>query len=237
MSRPLLDLPFTAWSYDRILRWRAENTPQRPFICFEDGAYQSYGELWQSVCQLAKGLANAGVQRGDCVALFATNSLPAVHVWLAINVLGATDAPINPAFRGQPLVHALNMLKASIVIADRQLLPVLQGVGSELTALSHIYYLDHPAAAADPLVASGGIAVASLSGLLDVVTGYEPAGAGFDSISSILMTSGTSGPSKGVMVPHAQAVLIAKNSVDGMRVMPASRPSDGWTASSCPGRR
>ncbi|QDM22705.1 AMP-binding protein [Tardiphaga sp. vice154] len=218
MSRPLLDLPFTSWSYDRILRWRAENTPDRPFICFEDGVYQSYGEIWQCVCDLAKGLANAGVQRGDRVAIFAGNGLTAVHVWLAINVLGATDAPINPAFRGQSLVHALNMLGVTIVIADRQLLPVLDGVASELTALSHIYFIEDPMAVTDPSTSIGSIAVAPLRELVDDASGYQPAGASFDNISSVLMTSGTSGPSKGVMVPHAQAILIARNSIDGMRV-------------------
>lgn len=220
MNSSLLDIPITEWSYDRVLKWRAETTPQRPFICFEDGAYQTYGELWQSVCRLANGLSHAGVKPGDRVAILATNSLTAVHAWLAINVLGAADGPINPAFRGQPLVHALTMLGASIVVADHALLPAIRDVESELPNLAQAFHIGDARNLRDT-PEFGRISVSPLQAVLTGDGSWSPAPVRFDQISSVLMTSGTSGPSKGVMVSHAQAILIARNSVEGMRVTDA----------------
>ncbi|MES2028258.1 MAG: AMP-binding protein [Pseudomonadota bacterium] len=220
MTPSYLDRPITDWTYDRLLQWRAQTTPDRPFICFEDGNYQTFGELSREVGGLAAGLSRAGVKSGDCVAILAGNSLTAIHAWLAINMVGATDAPINPAFRGQPLVHALNILGASMVIVDDELVPALREIEGDLTALAHavhfgdgvpqrctgssdrLKFWPYEAVACDP-------------------TDWEAPVITFDQISSVLMTSGTSGPSKGVMVPHAQAMLIARNSVDGLRVTDA----------------
>lgn len=217
MTSSFFDRPITDWTYDRMLRWRAGITPDQPFICFEDGRYQTFGEFSYQVDRLAAGLCRAGVKSGDRVAILAGNSLTALHTWLAINLVGATDAPINPAFRGQPLVHALNMLGAAMVIVESELLPALRDVEGDLTALTTAVHFD----STSPQRAVPGFARLALYPYEDIAC--DPAGwtapvTSFDQMSSVLMTSGTSGPSKGVMVPHAQAILIARNSVEGMRV-------------------
>jgi carnitine-CoA ligase len=215
MSLSPLDFALRDWSYDRILKWRAEHTPALPFLCFEGGDYQSYGELWSQASGLARGLSENGVRKGDRVAILAKNSLTAVHLWLAVNLLGATDGPINPAFRGQPLLHSLNMLGATIILVDNDLLHTLREIEPDLVSLKHVFsFGDDEAAGPD----FQRLTLAPLSTLRRAASRWQPPGASFNDISSILMTSGTSGPSKGVMVPQAQAILIARNSVVGMRV-------------------
>ncbi|MGY4471952.1 crotonobetaine/carnitine-CoA ligase [Bradyrhizobium sp. LB9.1b] len=221
MTPSFLDRPITDWTYDRLLRWCAETTPERPFICFEDGRYQTFGELWNEVRALACGLSQAGVKSGDRVAIFAGNSLTAVHAWLAINLLGATDAPINPAFRGQPLVHALNMLGASMVIAERDLLPALRDVERDLTVLTHVVHFGEESSSSRAVSDFDRLALSRYEAVVCEPAGWDAPAVSFDQISSVLMTSGTSGPSKGVMVPQAQAILVARNSVEGMRVTAA----------------
>lgn len=215
------EMPFSAnltdWTYERLLRWRATETPDRAFLSFQGDAYETYGEAWERVCALARGLATQGVQPGDRVATFAPNCRTAIHLWLALNLLGATDAPINPAFRGQPLAGVINMLDVSMIVAECGLLPVLRDIEDDIPRLSAIIHFGAGESSSDN-VNFNRISLAPLSPVNDTPEGWEPPGASFNHISSILMTSGTSGPSKGVMVPHAQAILIAQHSIGGMRV-------------------
>lgn len=215
------EMPFSAnltdWTYDRLLRWRATETPDRAFLSFQGDDYETYGETWERVCALAHGLAAQGVQPGDRVATFAPNCRMAIHLWLALNLLGATDAPINPAFRGQPLAGVINMLDVPLIVVERGLLPVLRDIEDDIPLLRRIVHFNAGESGADT-ASFRRLSLATLSPLCDAPEGWEPPGASFSDISSILMTSGTSGPSKGVMVPHAQAILIAQHSVSGMRV-------------------
>jgi len=217
MSKMRFSADVTDWTYDQLLRWRATETPDWAFLSFQGDTYETYGETWVRVCALARGLAAQGVKQGDRVATFAPNCRTAIHLWLALNLLGATDAPINPAFRGQPLANVINMLEVSMIVAERGLLPVLRDVEDNLPHLTDVVYFSAGRDSADNIRFSR-LVLAPLSPLMGPLDGWEPPGASFNHISSILMTSGTSGPSKGVMVPHAQAILIAQHSVGGMRV-------------------
>lgn len=217
MSKVLFSADLTDWTYDRLLRWRATETPDRAFLSFQGGVYETYGETWKRVCALARGLAAQGVKPGDRVATFAPNCRTAVHLWLALNLLGATDAPINPAFRGQPLAGVLNMLDVSMIVAECGLLPVLREIEDDLPPLGNVIHFSAAQGGAD-IVRFSCLTLAPLLSIDDALDGWGPPGALFNHISSILMTSGTSGPSKGVMVPHAQALLVAQHSVSGMRI-------------------
>jgi len=219
MTPSFLDRPITDWTYDRLLRWRAQVTPDRPFLCFEGGSYQTFAELWDDVSRLAAGLSRAGVRQGDRVAIFAGNGLIAVHAWLAINLVGATDAPINPAFRGQPLVHALNMLGATMAIVEDELLPALRDIEHDLTTLNQVVHFGELEPPEGAVAGFNRLALAPYGSIAGGEEDWDAPVTTFDQLSSVLMTSGTSGPSKGVMVPHAQAILIARNSVEGMRVV------------------
>ena len=217
MSQTLFSADLTDWTYDRLLRWRATETPDRAFLSFQGDAYETYGETWERVFALARGLKAQGVKPGDRVATFAPNCRVAIHLWLALNLLGATDAPINPAFRGQPLAGVINMLDVSMIVAECGLLPVLRDIEDDLPRLSDVICFSAEQASADA-VQFKRLRLTQLSPVDDAPDGWQPPGAAFNHISSILMTSGTSGPSKGVMVPHAQAILIAQHSVSGMQV-------------------
>jgi acyl-CoA synthetase (AMP-forming)/AMP-acid ligase II len=73
--------------------------PSAPaFIVPEDGSVLTYGQLAARVETLAGRLAGAGVSRGDRVALALPNGPDFVLLLLAITVLGAAAAPLNPAY-------------------------------------------------------------------------------------------------------------------------------------------
>lgn len=216
MRSSYLDFAPHEWSLDRVLEWRAGLTPGAPFLHFAGRPALSFAAAWEGALDIAWFLHQAGIRRGDRVASFAGNSDLAVLIWFGIDLLGVIDAPINPAFTGKPLEHVINLVAAETLIAEAALLPVLAQNAETMPVLSRIYA--HGAEGELPREIAGKpvLAFAPQPGLRPA--DWRPPGAAHNDLCSILFTSGTTGPSKGVMVTHAQAFLTARQSVEGMRI-------------------
>lgn len=76
----------------------ARTRPEAPALFQSDQPAQSYAELWEDASHLAGALQEAGVGRGDQVAIWATRSAPVVAAALAAMSLGAAYLPIDPTY-------------------------------------------------------------------------------------------------------------------------------------------
>ncbi|MGH9088364.1 MAG: amino acid adenylation domain-containing protein [Acidimicrobiales bacterium] len=63
-----------------------------------DGSTLTYAELWDAAARVAGALGEAGVERGDQVAIWATRTAPVVAAALAVMALGAGYVPIDPTY-------------------------------------------------------------------------------------------------------------------------------------------
>jgi crotonobetaine/carnitine-CoA ligase len=204
-------------SLDQVLEWRAAQSPGARFLRFEEGAWLTFGAAHAAALDLAYALQHEGVRAGDRVVTLVSNSLDAVLLWFAVELLGAIDCPINPAFSGEPLRHAIDLVEAERVIAEPALLPALQRL--EGAPPHWRKCLVHPAGAAAPETVRG-IPVRPLTALPGArPPDWRAPGARHSDVCSILFTSGTTGPSKGAMVTHAQAFMTAAQTVDGLRIV------------------
>ena len=162
------------------------------FAVFQDGEVWSYEQLRQKVRQLAGGFHEQGVSRGDHVAVWMFDSKEAILTFFAINYLGAVFVPMNTAYKGQVLSHVLNVSDAKILVAHGQLLERLGevdvaqiekaislGEGELPSAISDVDFSDLESTSSQPPELDRPI---------------EP----WD-VQSIIFTSGTTGPSKGVL--------------------------------------
>ena len=144
----------------------------------------TYAEALERAAGRAGTLASAGVDAGGRVAMISENRLELVELLLGCAWLGAVLVPINTALRGMQLEHALADSGAQLIVIEEALVPVLEHVGRDFAAAEHLWVLgpDYPPPG-DPVP-------------------REPTGPGDASV--ILYTSGTTGPSKGVLCPYAQ---------------------------------
>ncbi len=222
----LPELETHRWTLPRALDARVVQTPERPFVTTEGEGTQTFAQCRASAFAMAGALHGAGIRAGDFVAVMAPNCQTAIHAWMGANLLGAIDVMINTGYRANSLEHALNLVQAKVLLVEERFLGVLREVEPQLRHLRRIVHFRLADCTSDCMVertadgAPGGfsrielVSLASLpSGPVDVHD--EPA---FSSLASVIFTSGTSGPAKGVMMPHAQAYALALQTVQGLRL-------------------
>lgn len=208
------EIAFEDWSLDKVLEWRSRLTPEAPFLSFLDGPALSFAEVSDKAAARAEQLDAAGVRQGTVVALLLPNSIEHVILWFAINLLGAADAPVNPAFVGAPLEHAFNLVEAEIAIVEGSLVERVISSAPHLKHLRKVLYVG-----GEPQLSSGMALRTQRLHPTQLANGtYRSTALKPSDLTSILFTSGTTGPSKGVMVTQAQAFLTARQTAEGLAV-------------------
>lgn len=203
--------PLETWSLPEHLVRRGEERPDAPFIQKGDAPPLTYAEVLERTRVMAGRLAAVGVEFQDRVVTMIPTSIEAVIAWFGVNFMGAVDVPVNTAYVGQSLVHAVNLSEARVVVTTGGFVPRLAEVWSDLT---HV----------ETVVLMGGESGTSLEGAhvveVDAIQGDawdgDPAPS-YRDLASVVLTSGTTGPAKGVLIPHAQAYSYAWLSVDGFQ--------------------
>jgi carnitine-CoA ligase len=99
-----------------IERWAREQ-PQKIFAVFPDGEQWTYAETEQIAIKTANALKALGVQQGERVVVWLPNNADCLRVWFGLNFIGAVFVPINTAYRGAILEHAIRLSEARLMIA------------------------------------------------------------------------------------------------------------------------
>ncbi len=184
-----------------LLDAKAAEHGDRPFLVLRDGSAWTYGEVLKRTRAAAAGLEALGVSQGDHVAVWMPNVPEAVIAWFAINYVGAVYVPINIAYRGALLEHCIENSDARVLIAHFELVERLAGIAT---------------AGVSTIVPVGGLrqvpGIASVpDGALFGCTAEPRAPARpiepWDT-QSIMYTSGTTGPSKGVLSSYFQSYVM-----------------------------
>lgn len=173
-------IPPSRRSIGALLADAAVRRTTRVFYTWQ-GQEHTLAEVDDRSRRLAAGLAGEGVAAGDAVAVLMDNSPRYLDVWFALSKLGAVEVPINTAFHGELLADQLHHSAAKLAIVDPRYRAAVEAARGD----------------AAPRV-------------IDRVDELFAAEAGVDrgidvaDVSAVLYTSGTTGPSKGVMLSHHQ---------------------------------
>jgi crotonobetaine/carnitine-CoA ligase len=182
-----------------LLARRAVEDPERVFLRYAGGEDWTYGELERRALDWAAALGERGVVPGDRVLLMLANSLDCVALWLAIARLGAIEVPVNTGYRGRFLEHAIRNSGPRCAVADAEFVSRFHELGDLCPPLLGT---EEPVGGPPPEL-------------------VEPAE---HDVATIVYTSGTTGPSKGVIVPWGQAYMMST----GFFPMADLGPDDVW---------
>lgn len=172
----------------------ARETPDAILVKFDDtGEEWSYAQFRDLIVQSGIGLQSLGVKQGDHVLVFAPNSREQLRIFFALNYIGAVYVPINTAYKGHLLEHVINVSDAKLAVVHASLVERLEGIG--LHQLELLLVVGGTVEAASlPAVAYEDALLPASGTLTSLTRPIEP----WDPMS-IIFTSGTTGPSKGVL--------------------------------------
>ncbi|MFC9471738.1 AMP-dependent synthetase/ligase [Nocardia sp. NPDC056952] len=156
----------------------------------------SWRQYARQVRELATGLAGLGVATGDTVAIMLTN-VPEFHVAdTAVLHTGATPFSIYNTFTAEQIAHLLTNAGSRVVITESQFLDTIRAA-DVAGHIEHIVCVDGPAEGTRTL---DDVAAMAAPGFDFDATWRAVAP---DSLLTIVYTSGTTGPPKGVELTHA----------------------------------
>ncbi len=200
------------------LRARLENDPDGPYLDFA-GEVFSAGDIDRLSNRCSHALADLGVGAGDRVASLLDNVPEQVVTFFATLKLGAIAVPVNTAYKGEFLRHQLTDSGAAVMVVASDRADRLAGLGSgDLPDLSAAFVVadssgngasdSAPDGIPDAAADLGGIAVHDWVAALDAASDDPPRGVDVrpSDLACLVYTAGTTGPSKGCMLPHNYVV-------------------------------
>lgn len=193
-----------------ILEQTTTAHPAKTFLKFPGGEF-TYGEVSENTNRLMHGLAAIGIRQNDHVAIMLPNCPDFVFAAFALAKLGAVAVPVNLGLKGNFLHHVLNTSDVSVLIVDESYIIPVAEVADRLPRLELVIMRTQGAS----LESIRAIPKASvpLEWLRGRRGGAPRARVRHCDLQAIMYTSGTTGPSKGVMVTHAHALMDAEDSM------------------------
>ena len=197
-TRPQVGIEPTRLAPHAVARWARER-PDAIAIQHVDGPAYSYAELDRIVRRWAAALARLGVDFGTHVATMVPNGAFAHFAFMGIGWVRGIEIPVNTALTGRLLHYTLHNSDTEVLLVTEAFVERLLALDDPLPELTTVVVVD-----SDDVPQSSAWRAVGMTEFLD---GAEPAtdltGPIYRDIAAILYTSGTTGPSKGVLVPWA----------------------------------
>jgi crotonobetaine/carnitine-CoA ligase len=177
----------------QLLEESCKKNPKKPFLFFENQEI-SYQTFQDNVYRTANWFRRMGIEKGDRVCIHLPNCPEFLYIWLGLSHIGGIMVPINVAFKEKEATYILNHSECVALVGDEETLEVIIKARQNLSCLKYIISIGDKVSSPEILSFS---AFKHEDSELKISANIHD-----DDVSSIMYTSGTTGPPKGVMVNH-----------------------------------
>ncbi len=216
------------WNSPHVLRHRAETHGEHIYLDVPfTGESYTYAETLELAERVARGLLGAGAAPGDRLLIMLPNCSAYILAWLGSSLAQMAEVPINTAYRGSFLEHQARTTSPRIALIAPEFAERFAESADSVRTVERFFLAGGTGddrAAASATLTEAGFAVSDWEELLT----ESPAGANItlpavrhSDLGSVFFTSGTTGLSKGVMMPHAHMHLFADECVSLTRLTEA----------------
>jgi len=188
-----------------VLKEKVKKYGGREFFYFQNKSF-TYSDLDKESDKVAKGFQSLGVKKGDKVAIIMDNRPEFLFLWFGLSKLGAIEVPINTAHKGDLLIHMIDTAQCSLMVVESKYLDRVEPVLEDLPGIEKVVVLNVPDKPLSQLKKP----------TFDYLTAIDNNGL-FKKIEvllsdpfAIIFTSGTTGPSKGSLMPQNYALFMGK---------------------------
>ncbi|KAM7271834.1 hypothetical protein ACFE04_031048 [Oxalis oulophora] len=172
--------------------------------------WQSYGEVFDRVCNFASGLITFGHNADNRVAIFAETRAEWLIAFYGCFRQNVTVVTIYASLGEDALIHSLNETQVATLICDSKQLKKLSGISSSLTTIKNVIYFEDEGIEIDSTL-SESLSLWNVSSISEIeklgkTSPVDPNLPSKNNIAVIMYTSGSTGLPKGVMMTHGNIV-------------------------------
>ncbi|MBA2954228.1 acyl-CoA ligase (AMP-forming), exosortase A system-associated [Nocardioides sp. MAH-18] len=193
-----------------LLSEQAHRRGEAPALTFRETTL-GYGAVNDASRELAGGLLDLGVDRGDRIGIWLDKRIETVVSIFASSMAGAVFVPVNPVLKPDQVSYILDDCDVRVLVTTRQRWAQLRVQAEELTALRDVVLVD---GADEDDELQGRVVPHSYAGLQASgrasQRGLPTHGVDLD-MAAILYTSGSTGRPKGVVLSHRNLLVGAES--------------------------
>lgn len=201
----------------KTLARAAASYPSKTWLQSDDEKV-SFSEADELSSQFANAFSNNGISASDIVLVMMPDTIEFILIWLALSKVGAIEVPVNSAYVGQLLTHVLNDSRAMTMVCHASFMSRLMDVEGSLTHLDSIVMVDPAGDYKLNDAVLSRFTVRRFDDFYRADAAHVAAPVNGPDMMSIVYTSGTTGPSKGVMTTQRHAFRYASTVLEALEM-------------------